>query len=87
MVARQIAETVVKIGRILSNNGRIIPIAPKISEMPMKRIKGRGKPSTPVCPLATNFCSEKMDLFIPENIKTNAISDCRIQRVVFMIVI
>lgn len=58
MPAKQRAETTVKIGTVWRSRGRMIPNAPKISEMPMKRIKPGAKPSTPVCPLATNFCSE-----------------------------
>ena len=69
------AEIAVKTGKMLSNKGRIIPIAPKISDIPIKRIKGRGKPTTPVCPLVFYFCSEKIDLFMPENIKTKATTD------------
>ena len=75
MTAKQIAETVVRKGRMWSNNGRIIPTAPKISDIPMKRINARGNPSTPVCPLATNFCSEKIDLLMPEYINPKAIND------------
>jgi hypothetical protein len=69
------AAITVKMGRILSNKGRMIPIAPKISDIPIKRIKGGGKPTTPVCPFAINFCSERMDLFKPENINIIAIID------------
>lgn len=75
IIAKQIADTVVRIGRILSNSGRIIPTAPNISEKPMKRINGSGKPSTPVCPFDTKIFSEKMDLFMPEYIKVKAIKD------------
>jgi hypothetical protein len=60
---------------MLSNKGSIIPMAPEISEMPMKRIKGSGKPSTPVCPLATNLCSDKIDLFMPEYKNAKATND------------
>ncbi len=60
---------------MLRYNGRIIPAAPKISEIPMKRINESDKPSTPVCPIATNFFLEKIDLEMPEIINVKAVSD------------
>ncbi len=73
MTAKQIAAIGVRTGRMFVHQSTINPTAPKISDMPMKRIRGGGKPSTPVCPLATNFCSEKIDLFIPEYINIRAV--------------
>ncbi len=58
-----------------SNVGRIIPMAPKISEIPMNRINGSGKPSTPVWPFATNFWCEKIDLFIAEYINIKVMKE------------
>ena len=75
IIAKLMAEIAVKIGSMFNNMGRMIPIAPKISDIPIKRIKGTGKPATPVCPFAINFCSERIDLFRPENKKIAAIND------------
>ena len=81
------AEKGVRNGNILIHQGRINPNAPKISEMPIKRIRGIGNPSTPVWPMATSFCAEKIDLFTPEYKKTSAINDCNIQSAVFITLI
>jgi hypothetical protein len=48
MMARQMAETFVRTGQVFSKRGRIMPRVPRISEMPIKRIKDVGRPSTPV---------------------------------------
>jgi hypothetical protein len=69
------AEIAVKMGRMLSYKGRMIPTAPKISDTPIRRIKGSGNPTIPVWPFAINFCSERIDLFRPENINITAIND------------
>ena len=58
--AQQMADIGVRIGKIESDQGNINPTAPRISVMPMKRMKRICNPSTPVCPNETSFCSRKI---------------------------
>jgi len=61
------ADIGVRIGNMFNQRGSTNAIAPRISEIPIKRTKGSGKYSTPVCPFSyTSFLIGKDDLQIPE---------------------
>ncbi len=77
MSAKQRAAITVSMGKIRSHPGRTMPIALKISDTPIKRIKLSDNPSTPVCPRATKVRSEKTDLQTPEYRNVKAIKPCK----------
>jgi len=64
--AKHTAAMGVSIGSILKYQGTMIPMQPNISETPINFMNGGGSPSTPVCPMATNFFSGKKTLQMPE---------------------
>jgi len=67
MTAKQTAATGVNTRAIPNHQGNRMPMAPAISATPMKRMKGIGSPSTPVCPFScTSAASDNVDLQKPE---------------------
>src|SRR4030081_87319 len=81
---KQIAVIGVNNGRTLIHHGNKIPTTPNNSEIPMKRIRPADNPATPVWPFATNFCSGRVDLLIPEFINTIASKIWQIHNKVFI---
>jgi hypothetical protein len=59
--------------------GRTEPIDPRISDIPIKRMVGRGIFSNQICPVFTKYSLDLIDLRIPEGKKIAARSICPIQ--------
>jgi hypothetical protein len=82
------AATGVRNGSIPSQPGSINPMAPRISEIPIKRTSGTGRFSMPVCPRSsTNVLIENIDLLMPEYRKAVAVIAWSNQSIVFIFIL
>lgn len=83
---RHRAERGVSQGKMLAAVGKINATDPAISEMPMNFMKAGCSPSTPVWPIVINLISGNIDLHIPEYRNIMALTICKTQIIVFIIV-
>src|SRR5579871_216992 len=84
ITAKQKAATGVSKGSTFVHQGRIRPMDPSISAIPMNRMVAADRPTTPVCPRAINCFSDNIDLFIPEYRKVTARKAWLTQRMLFI---